>query len=86
MRLLLLLVGGALLVMLIKRVLSNKSTGAHNQRPQGPLGSESHPGSIDMVQCRHCQVHLAVTDAISSKEGFFCSTDHLDRHRQRDVT
>ncbi len=81
MRLLLLLVGGALLVMLIKRVLSNKSAG--NQHPQDP---KTHPGSIEMVQCRHCKVHLAVNDAIPSKEGFFCSTDHLELHRQRDVT
>lgn len=83
MRLLLFLVGGALLIMLIKRMLSNKSTGQNSTPPQD-TGVNPGSGSIDMVQCRHCQVHLAVTDAIQSKEGFFCSTEHLDRHRKRD--
>ena len=38
--------------------------------PNPPTGPE------DMVQCGHCQVHIAQSDAIVGRRGRYCCTEH----------
>jgi len=33
----------------------------------------------EMVQCRRCGVHLPAADAISGKDGSYCSQTHLQQ-------
>jgi uncharacterized protein len=46
------------------------------------LKSKVHPaptpasGPVDMVQCAHCHVHLAQSDAVAGRRGRYCSADH----------
>lgn len=32
---------------------------------------------LNMVQCDHCQVHLAQSEAVAGRHGHYCSADHL---------
>ncbi len=34
----------------------------------------------EMVSCRHCGLHLPAADALTGKQGHYCSADHLHRH------
>ena len=36
-----------------------------------------HPGApAEMVACRHCGLHLPAADAITGRQGAYCSTAH----------
>ena len=34
------------------------------------------PGPVDMVQCAHCHLHLALPDAVGGRKGVYCSVEH----------
>ena len=31
---------------------------------------------VDMVQCAHCHLHLALPDAVAGRKGSYCSAEH----------
>lgn len=33
-------------------------------------------GPVDMVQCAHCHLHLALPDAVGGRRGSYCSVEH----------
>ena len=33
-------------------------------------------GPVDMVQCGHCHLHLALPDAVGGRKGSYCSAEH----------
>jgi uncharacterized protein len=33
-------------------------------------------GTVEMVQCAHCGVHLPATDALKGAKGLYCSAPH----------
>ena len=33
-------------------------------------------GPVDMVQCAHCHIHLALPDAVGGRKGSYCSAEH----------
>ncbi len=45
------------------------------QRRQKPTPTPDAT-ALDMVRCRHCDLHLPKADAIAGKEGMYCSSDH----------
>jgi uncharacterized protein len=34
------------------------------------------PGTVEMVQCAHCAVHLPAMDALKGSGGMYCSAQH----------
>ena len=55
-----------------------------NRRPDPPrAGGQSGPAAnkpqamaLDMVRCSQCDVHLPKADAITGKQGVYCSLEH----------
>ena len=45
---------------------------------QAPGGSAAHP--IEMVACLHCGMHVAVSEAVTGRQGSYCSAAHCQRH------
>ena len=37
-------------------------------------------GNEDMVQCRHCGLHLPRSESLKAADGFFCSEEHRRLH------
>ena len=37
-------------------------------------------GDEDMVQCRHCGVHLPRSESLGAGDAFFCSEEHRRLH------
>ena len=35
--------------------------------------------ALDMVRCRHCDLHLPMSDAVTGKSGVYCSLEHRRR-------
>ena len=33
-------------------------------------------GPVDMVECAHCRLHLALSDAVGGRKGNYCSAEH----------
>ena len=54
-----------------------KSYARPRNRDQAPRAAAPE----DMVRCTHCGEHLPRSESHTSGEKFFCSEDHLRRHR-----
>ena len=48
---------------------------AKQQRKVHPAPGPA-PGPVDMVQCAHCHLHLALPDAVGGRKGSYCSAEH----------
>ncbi|WP_294737947.1 PP0621 family protein [uncultured Pseudomonas sp.] len=48
-----------------------KSPAAKQQRP-------SEPGTIQMVRCAHCGLHLPQDRALSQRQEWYCTQAHLE--------
>ena len=48
---------------------------AQRQRKVHPAPQAS-AGPEDMVQCDHCQLHLAQSDTLPGRKGRYCSAEH----------
>ncbi len=35
--------------------------------------------ALDMVRCQHCDLHLPMSDAVTGKNGVYCSVEHRRR-------
>ena len=46
------------------------------KKAREPAGSTS---PLDMVRCRHCDVHLPAADSVQGKLGLYCSPEHRQR-------
>ena len=33
-------------------------------------------GPVDMVQCAHCHLHLAMPEVVEGRKGSYCSAEH----------
>jgi uncharacterized protein len=53
---------------------------AEAQAPQAPKPPPAVQAPAEMVSCRHCGLHLPAADALTGKQGHYCSADHLHRH------
>lgn len=48
---------------------------AERKRKVRPVpGTAAEP--VDMVQCAHCHLHLALPDAVGGRSGRYCSAEH----------
>ena len=34
------------------------------------------PGTVEIVQCAHCGVHIPETDALKGSKGLYCTAQH----------
>jgi len=71
MRILVLLAIGLLLYIIIGNLLRN-----NRKSPSRDTGSEQ------MVRCEHCGLHIIEKEALQDNRQYFCSTEHLEAHRQ----
>ncbi|NQY26810.1 MAG: hypothetical protein HRT92_06485 [Piscirickettsiaceae bacterium] len=65
MRILVLIAIGLLLYFIIGNLL-------RKNKKQMPLISEQ------MVQCKHCKLHILEKEALKSGDDYYCSQEHLD--------
>lgn len=70
LRFLLIAVAVWLVISLVRRML--------RQRSKDTLTDRTH---ADMVRCAHCGLHLPKPEALVQDGEFFCSRQHLERHR-----
>jgi uncharacterized protein len=73
-RFLLLALAIAMIVLLLRRLLSG------GRRP-GPSGRELP--REDMVPCAQCGLHVPKSEALRFKDQYFCSDRHLQDYRNR---
>lgn len=66
----------ALGVWVVYRLL--KSYGRSVSQDQSPRAENGG----DMVRCAHCGVHLPRSEAIVSREEFFCTNEHRQLHQK----
>lgn len=53
----------------------NRRSAAQNKRPaEKPVVM-----ALDMVRCRQCDIHLPKADAVTGKQGVYCSLEHRQR-------
>jgi uncharacterized protein len=71
MRILVLLAIGLLLYIIIGNLLRKS-----RKVPSTSTSSER------MVRCEHCGLHIVEKEALQDNRQYFCSTDHLEAHRQ----
>ena len=71
MRILVLLAIGLLLYIIIGNLLRKS-----RKYPTSSTSSER------MVRCEHCGLHIVEKEALQDNRQYFCSTDHLEAHRQ----
>lgn len=71
MRILVLLAIGLLLYIIISNLLRKSRT-----PPPSATTSER------MVRCEHCGLHIVEKEALEDNRQFFCSSEHLEAHRQ----
>lgn len=66
----------ALAAWVIYRILKNYGRSVQQDRaPRAETGE-------DMVRCVHCGVHLPRSEAIFSKDEFFCTNEHRQLHQK----
>lgn len=53
----------------------NREAKAHAKR----VVSQTLLTPTEMVRCRHCSVHVALTDAFKGRRGDYCCPDHRQR-------
>ena len=46
-------------------------------RANKPMGKPT--GTLDMVSCAHCSVHVPSAEAVQGKKGLYCSEEHRQR-------
>ena len=78
MRLVLILAGFFLVIFLIKRTLARREQSS--AKAHGSSQATNHHSAVNMVECRHCHVHLAQTEALQRGNDFYCGADHLHLH------
>lgn len=66
----------ALGVWIIYRIL--KSYNRNVEQDQAPRAAISE----DMVRCVHCGVHLPRSEAVVSRDEFFCNNEHRQLHQK----
>lgn len=71
-RLLIIALAVWLLVRVLKRWLAPRPKAVPKDKAQD---------NPDMVRCAHCGLHIPKSEALSRDELYFCSRQHLDRHR-----
>lgn len=71
MRILILLAIGLLLYIIIGNLIRKSKT-----PPSAAVGSER------MVRCEHCGLHIVEKEALEDNRQYFCSSEHLEAHRQ----
>lgn len=72
-RTLILFIAVALLVLVVQKLL--------RQHQLEKARKQKLPGAEDMVVCVECQVHLPMSEALQKQGLYFCSREHLKRHR-----
>lgn len=71
MRILVLLAIGLLLYIIISKLL--------RESKNKPISSTT---SERMVRCEHCGLHIVENEALEDNRQYFCSSEHLEEHRQ----
>jgi len=57
----------------------------HLYRQRAALRAPPARASVEIVKCAHCGVHVPRSEAVGSGERFFCSKDHRDASRAKDL-
>jgi len=70
---LVILIGGFIIYILLKKYFRNL------QRSDSPVRP---PAAENMVRCAQCGVNVPQTEAFFSRGEHFCSDEHLKRHQQ----
>ncbi len=54
---------------------------SNRKTPTSSKQAVSRPPSaqLDMVRCLHCDVHLPKSDAVTGRQGAYCSLEHRQR-------
>jgi uncharacterized protein len=61
---------------------SNRRNGGSDKKKDDAAGNPSQAASapaLEMVRCKHCDLHLPLADAVTGRQGVYCSREHQMR-------